>query len=74
MPLTRCLELRIPPGELLELPLGWAYGQQSSENERILIHDSGRGVVVTEAETDETVDAALLREVLETALSDDNQP
>jgi len=72
MPLTRCLELRIPPRELLGLPKGWSYGQQLSENERILFHESGSGVVVTEAEADETVDAAFLREVLEAALSDDS--
>ena len=72
MPLMRCLELQIPPGELLDLPKGWEYGQHLGAHERLLLHESGNGVIVTEIHTDETIDAVFLREVLQSALSSES--
>jgi hypothetical protein len=63
------LETQNPsPGELVALPKGWSYGDPQKPNERVRLHESGSGQVVTEAVMDETVDGVLLHAALKSAL------
>ena len=61
-------ELRIPVGQFLSLPYRWSYGEQPCPSQRILRHQSGASVLVTEVDSDETVDGHNLRCLLELAL------
>ena len=64
-------DLRIPPGYALELPVGWSYGDLQEPGRRVLLHDTGVSLLVSEVSMEDTVDAYVLRGTLELALEMD---